>query len=418
MVKPAMHMETVSALVSAARDGETGAFALLVERFQDMAYAGAYTVLNDAGLAEDAAQEAFTEAFFNLDKLREPAAFPGWFRRIVFKQSDRLVRGKQLATTPLEGMYDVAVADVDLEQLVEEREMHTTVRRAVADLPERERVVVLLFYSTGYSLKEIAAFLEVPVTTVKKRLFDARQRLKIRLLESAHDFLHEQRRSALVGFSDKVGLLIAVREGDLAAVRSLLDAKPMLVNMKAERDKHSANRHSWIGSGLTPLYEAASSGKIEMVALLLDYGAAMATKSYDALKGAVRFDHAAIVAFLLARGADVEGRLRDGQRLSDETSREPAPLSLAAMKGNTLIAQLLLEHGADVNAVGPTGRTALHWAALKGEAGMVNVLLENRARMSMEDELGRTALDWARARGHQAVMGLLHDGVMSHATSP
>jgi len=38
-------------------------------------------------LAEDAAQEAFLEAYRNLDKLREPPAFPGWFRRIVFKHA-------------------------------------------------------------------------------------------------------------------------------------------------------------------------------------------------------------------------------------------------------------------------------------------------------------------------------------------
>ena len=54
-----------------------------------MAYAGAYAMVGDAQLAEDVAQEAFMEAYLNLPKLRE-ACFPGWFRRIIFKQGDRL----------------------------------------------------------------------------------------------------------------------------------------------------------------------------------------------------------------------------------------------------------------------------------------------------------------------------------------
>ena len=67
-----------------------------------MAYAVAYTMLGDAHLAEDVAQEAFIEAYICLPKLREPAAFPGWFRRIVHKRGDRLVRGKAPALVSLE----------------------------------------------------------------------------------------------------------------------------------------------------------------------------------------------------------------------------------------------------------------------------------------------------------------------------
>jgi len=78
-------MDTLDAIVRKAQEGDTGAFALLVRRFQDMAVAYGYSMLRDFHLAEDAAQEAFFEAYRHLQQLREPAAFAVWFRRIVFK---------------------------------------------------------------------------------------------------------------------------------------------------------------------------------------------------------------------------------------------------------------------------------------------------------------------------------------------
>ena len=75
---------------------------MLVERFQDMAVGYAYSVLGDFHLAEDAAQEAFLEAYPNLHKVYGPEAFPGWLKRIVFKNCDRILRRKKLASTQLE----------------------------------------------------------------------------------------------------------------------------------------------------------------------------------------------------------------------------------------------------------------------------------------------------------------------------
>lgn len=64
-------------VVTAAQEGDKEAFDQLVIRFQDMAYASAYAITGDSELAQDAAQEAFLDAYQNLAHLREPAAFPG-----------------------------------------------------------------------------------------------------------------------------------------------------------------------------------------------------------------------------------------------------------------------------------------------------------------------------------------------------
>src|SRR5690349_1633779 len=171
-------MDELTALVIAAQAGDLDAFGQVVERFQRMAYAVAYTMLGDAHLAEDVAQEAFIEAYICLPKLREPAAFPGWFRRIVHKRGDRLVRGKGPALLSLDSAGQLPSSIDDPAATAETRELQRRVRAAINALPEADRLPVMLFYLAGYAQQEIATIMELPLTTIKKRLFDARRRLR------------------------------------------------------------------------------------------------------------------------------------------------------------------------------------------------------------------------------------------------
>ena len=83
VVQHAVRRAQDSRLRRAARDGDDESFAAIVRAFQDMAFGYAYALLGDFHLAEDAAQEAFVEAYLNLAHLREPAAFPGWLASIA-----------------------------------------------------------------------------------------------------------------------------------------------------------------------------------------------------------------------------------------------------------------------------------------------------------------------------------------------
>jgi len=180
-------MEEVRSLVERSHGGDLEAFGRLVGRFQDMAHGYAYAILGDFHLAEDAAQEAFVEAYHSLAGLNDPAAFPGWFRRIVFKQADRIARRRRVRDVPLRNLADVA----DPAQAVEQREMRERVLAAVRALPDGQRTATMLFYIDGYSQDEIAAFLEISVTAVKKRLHDARRKLKERTTDMVEDALKE-----------------------------------------------------------------------------------------------------------------------------------------------------------------------------------------------------------------------------------
>jgi RNA polymerase sigma factor (sigma-70 family) len=178
-------------LIMGARGGDQAAYAEIVRRFQDMAYGYAYAILGDFHLAQDAAQGAFVEAYQCLAHLREPEAFPGWFKRFVLKHCDRLTRGKRVETVPLDAAYDVASGEPDPHEATAKRELRERVLQAVRDLPDNEREVTTLYYMNGYSQSEIAEFLEVPATTVKSRLHTSRQRLKERMTEMVQDTFKE-----------------------------------------------------------------------------------------------------------------------------------------------------------------------------------------------------------------------------------
>jgi len=154
------------------------AFSELVVRFQDAAFEWAFSVLQDANLAQDAVQEAFVVAYQKLDQLRQPYGFPGWLKQIVVSQCHRLTRGKKVELQPIESTNNLPTPEPEPSAAVEEIELKQKVLKAIQALPESQQVVTQLFYFKGYSQKEIAKLLELPLTTVKKRLQYARRDLK------------------------------------------------------------------------------------------------------------------------------------------------------------------------------------------------------------------------------------------------
>lgn len=154
------------------------AFDALVRQFRGMAYARAYQTLHDPHMAEDAVQEAFITAYLRIGQLRDPLAFPNWLRRIVLTQCDRMVRGKRPMLEPIEARFDLAEERPNPEELVAETELIEAIHAAIHALPDHERTVTEGFYMQGESQKELAERLQIPLTTVKKRLQYAREHLR------------------------------------------------------------------------------------------------------------------------------------------------------------------------------------------------------------------------------------------------
>ena len=195
-------MKDIAQLVTASACGDLQAYEQIIHRFQSMAAGYAYSILQDFHYAEDAAQEAFIEAFYHLDQLKTPAAFPGWFKKIVFKQCDRIRRWGRLVTVPLETGMQLPCSHPGPVEQYEQQEFKAQVNRIIQDLNPEQQLTVMLFYIENYSQQEIAGFLEVPVSTIKKRLYDARKKLEERMFtmlkETYNEYLPDEKFSKQV----------------------------------------------------------------------------------------------------------------------------------------------------------------------------------------------------------------------------
>jgi RNA polymerase sigma-70 factor (ECF subfamily) len=141
-----------------------------------LAYRVALGVLHNTAEAEDVAQEAMLRAYRNFNRLRDRERFRSWLVRTAWRLAlDRIRaagRRERREFAAMEG-----VSEVGAENLAASREFKSHVARAVDELPEKQRVVIVLAAIEGYNTREVASLLDIPEGTVKSRLFLARKQL-------------------------------------------------------------------------------------------------------------------------------------------------------------------------------------------------------------------------------------------------
>lgn len=423
---------SLESLVHRSRQGDPDAYEIIVRRFQDMAVGYGYSILGNFQSAEDAAQEAFFEAYRSLDKLREPAAFPGWFRRIVYKQCDRITRKKSFSFVALDAVEDRFFQDGEQASALEQEELKDRVFTALESLPEHERAATMLYYISGYSQDEVAQFLDVPVTTVKKRLFSARKRLREMLMDLVAESLRERRPSRDEMFATRViDLLKAARKGDASGVKNLLEQDPRLIAARdpmgntaliiAVNSGHDEVAGLLFDAGVEPdIYEAAAIGDSVRVAARLDEHPELldsdSPEGFTPLALAAHFGHLEAARILLERGANVNSVSTHALGIT--------PLLTAMFGGKKQMARLLLDHGADAAAKrGGTGWpragwTALHYAAGFNFSDLVEPLIARGADVNALDDEQRTPLQVAEESGqHKAARLLRINGAKDEARS-
>lgn len=233
-------MDEWSEWIEKAKDGDRAAWEQMLRQYGGMAFAVAYERLGDAYLAEDVRQEAFTEAFRGLGRLEEPNAFPGWLRTIVRRKAGRLSKSAQHAALSLaEPEKHLSDTSIDTAIVSEQREVRRRLYESVDALPEKLRLPVRLFYFEGYAVKEIASFLNISESALKKRLFDARVRLRSALHVSdffaAFRDLHEGGKHMLhIVNGDHTADLLrqAGIEGEVLVWRELYPFGPVFADME------------------------------------------------------------------------------------------------------------------------------------------------------------------------------------------
>jgi len=180
--------------VEAARGGDHAAFEALVRQFQDAVVAVILTRLGPSPDVEDAAQEAFVDAFSHLSELRDPRKFGPWVCGIARNQARRQRRDRR---------HSVALpADLQSRPPEEPVDLADCVMEKVQRLPARLREPLVMFYINGYSTNEVAELLEVPHGTVRRRLHEARGRLRQYVEETMAKEI--KRNAPKPGFAEKV----------------------------------------------------------------------------------------------------------------------------------------------------------------------------------------------------------------------
>lgn len=190
-------METVTSdeqVVERALSGDAEAFGEIVSRWQRRIFALAYGMLGREEDARDATQETFLAAFRNLRSFRGDAKVSSWLHRIAVNQCiTRQRRAKVRGETTLEdeteadGASYSAPAHESPARVAENQERTDSVRRAVRALPPELRQVVVMKEFEELTFQEIAEVLDLPLSTVKSRLYTALRQLQMRLKHMASE---------------------------------------------------------------------------------------------------------------------------------------------------------------------------------------------------------------------------------------
>ena len=349
------HSVPIPELVRRARAGDVNSWSVLVSEFQDVAAGLAAGWSGDWTVAEDVAQDAFVTAFLHLDDLRDPQAFPSWFKQIVHSATSRHLR-REFRISASASVWPPAETVADPMDAVASAEEAQQLHRAIEALPEHERSVITLHYLADLPYPKVAEVLGITYSAAKKRGLSARRRLQ-ELLPVAVDVFSSVRPSRNPRLRDTVALFLAIRRHDHDLVRALLAARPELAEATEVWSPGEAMELGLQNAeGGTPLVRAVQAGDLRLVELLLAAGASVGTAcgcvgAESALWAAALFGETEIAARLLEAGADPDATAFAGT----------TPLIIAAQRRHHDITALLLAAGADPTVTDARGRTARDW---------------------------------------------------------
>lgn len=181
-------------IVERALTGDADAFGEIVRRWERRIFALAYGMLGREEDARDATQETFLAAFRNLRAFRGEAKVSSWLHRIainqcITRQRRAKVRNEAALDDEEEKHHSTFTASVDYSpaRVVEGQEHIRAVRRAVVSLPPELRQVVVMKEFEELTFREIADALDLPLSTVKSRLYTAFRQLQMRLERFEND---------------------------------------------------------------------------------------------------------------------------------------------------------------------------------------------------------------------------------------
>jgi RNA polymerase sigma-70 factor (ECF subfamily) len=172
-----------SELIDRLRQDDLDALGVLFERYRDRVFRTALVIVRDPAVAEDILQDCFLKVYANAQRIDTERPLAPWLYRVTVNLSYTwLSRGKNRRTS-LEAVVDMLISPMKQapDRVTEQTELRRNVRKAINDLSIDQRVVVVLYYLNALNLQDIAEILDLPIGTVKSRLFYARENLRGKL---------------------------------------------------------------------------------------------------------------------------------------------------------------------------------------------------------------------------------------------
>lgn len=183
-----MNKENISDIVKQAKKGDSDAFAKLFELTQEKAYYTALKITKNSSDAQDMLQDSYIKAFTSLDTLKDESKFKSWFNCIVANNCRNYIVKRK---PNLFSEYSNDDSDIEFEDTLENdnedflphevtdnKETKRLIMQCINNLPEDQKLCIIMYYYDEMSVKEIAQALNVSEGTVKSRLNLARKKLK------------------------------------------------------------------------------------------------------------------------------------------------------------------------------------------------------------------------------------------------
>lgn len=167
--------------INKIKEGNTDLYAVLVDRYKNMAYTIAMKVLGNKDDSQDVAQESFIKAFQQLHTFKGNSKFSTWLYTIVYRTAISKWKGNRLETQSIDDSiherftHEQTFQPYNQLQIKDEQEF---VNQAIQRLPRTEALLVTLFYINESSIKEIREITGLSLPNIKIKLFRARKKLE------------------------------------------------------------------------------------------------------------------------------------------------------------------------------------------------------------------------------------------------
>ncbi len=160
------------------KQGDVSSYAILVDRYKNMAYTLALSIVKNKEDAEEVAQDAFVKAYKNLNSFKGKSMFSTWLYQIVYRTSLSKIRIKKQHWLSIDE-NNITSSNLNVKQpdVLERQDRKVIIKKAIDKLKEDESFLLILYYYQELNMEELADSTGLSVSNVKVKLHRARKNM-------------------------------------------------------------------------------------------------------------------------------------------------------------------------------------------------------------------------------------------------